>query len=248
MSTVRLQFSWICAAVLNCSLERRLKSQRTSSWQGRIVYAVCCIKYMCLTLLITELLLVAKLVFQRVNPANSLSYYYVSLFQIISFYFVFSLLLNLLFRSQGSGTFALLFTVISHFIFICCYCNWRHAFVPKRARFIRFCMHNFITVGHNFNQFIAKQRLFLLRLLLLGYIFLVLFSRYDFNFVVCHLQSIQSFFLAFYKQLLVKRIYYTVCVLTSLYSLALVARHYLIIPTNLRIDILNVNLWKKRSE
>ena len=75
----------------------------------------------------------------------------------------------------------------SSFIFICCYCNWRHAFVPKRARFIRFCMHNFITVGHNFNQFIAQQRLFLLRLLFLGYIFLVLFSRYDFNFVVCHL-------------------------------------------------------------
>ena len=91
--------------MLNCSLERRLKSQRTCSWQSRIVYAVRYIKYMCLTLLITESLLVATLVVQRVNLANLLSYYFVSLFKIISLYLIFSPLLRLL--SQESGKFVL---------------------------------------------------------------------------------------------------------------------------------------------
>ena len=88
-----------------------------------------------------------------------------------------------------------MFTCISHFVFICCYCNWTRAFVQKRARLIRFCLHDIRTVRHNFNQFIAKQPLFLLPLLLLGYIILVLFSRfvrlcrssYSFYFIFCHL-------------------------------------------------------------
>ena len=168
---------------------------------------------MCLTLLIIELLLVAQFVVQRVNPANSLSCCDVSLFQIVSLYFVFSPLLHLLFRGQESGTFF-----------------------------------------HNFNQFITKQPISFTTLVVVLYFlsFVLTFrffrSSYWFNFRVCHLWSMQSFFLAFYKSLLVKRIYYTVCILISLYSLALVACDYLIIPTNLHIDILTCNLWKKPSE
>ena len=139
---------------------------------------------MCLILLITESFLVAYLDLQRVNPANSLSYYFVSRFKQ---FHVFSPLLHLLFLGQESETFALLFTGISHFIFICCYCNWTRAFVQKRARFIRFCLHNIRTVRHNFNQFIANQPLFLLLLLLLGYILLRFVLTFR-SFVLLQLQ------------------------------------------------------------
>ena len=67
-----------------------------------------------------------------------------------SLYFVFIPFLRLLFHSQEPGKFVLLFTGISGFIFICCYCNRRRAFVPKRVRFNR-CLHNNRTVFHHFN-------------------------------------------------------------------------------------------------